>query len=99
MREDSFPSLKSVAREAGVSPRSLQRHLAESGWSFSGLAWESRLLLARDLLSDRSVRTIDIAFELGYRDSGNFTRASRRWTGVSPTEFRRSQLGMGAGSR
>jgi hypothetical protein len=41
------------------------------------------------LLADRTLRVIDVSTELGYGDSANFTRAFRRWTGVSPQVFRR----------
>ena len=76
----------------GVSPRSLQRRLAELNTTFSELVARTRLSQARDLLRDPVVKTIDVAFALGYSNPGNFTRAFRRWTGVSPREFRKSSV-------
>src|SRR5262245_6318699 len=35
----------------------------------------------------------DIAGVLGYTDPGHFTRAFRRWTGLTPREFRRRPRG------
>ncbi|HET6303220.1 MAG TPA: helix-turn-helix domain-containing protein [Myxococcota bacterium] len=41
------------------------------------------------MLRDPGVKIIEISAQLGYRDSANFTRAFRRWTGVAPQVFRR----------
>jgi AraC-like DNA-binding protein len=35
----------------------------------------------------------EVTFLLGFTDTSNFTRAFKRWTGVSPTEFRSSDNG------
>jgi AraC-like DNA-binding protein len=84
------PNLRRVADAAGTSGRSLQRRLAESGVTFSEIAARTRLSHARGLLRDPAVKIIDVGFELGYSDPANFTRAFRRWTGVSPREFRQA---------
>lgn len=82
-------SLGGLARAAGASERSLQRRLAESGCSYARLADEVRSDAARRLLQDLDARVTDVALELGYTDSANFTRAFRRWTGMPPLAFRR----------
>ena len=81
-------TLNRVAAAAGTSARSLQRRFAASNVTFSDFVARTRLSHARDLLRDPEVKTIDVAFELGYSDPANFTRAFRRWTGVSPREYR-----------
>jgi AraC-like DNA-binding protein len=83
--------LAAAADAAGLSARSLQRRLAEVGLRFGGLLAEARLEAARSLLRDPRRRVIDVSAELGYNDSANFTRAFRRWSGVAPQQFRRSQ--------
>ena len=74
----------------GTSRRTLQRHLAECGYTFSILLRRARLAVATGKLNDPSVKLIEIAFELGYTDPSHFSKAFRRWTGSSPREYRRS---------
>jgi AraC-like DNA-binding protein len=84
------PKLAVAAEMSGMSARSLQRRLHESRLDFGRLVEEARLESARRLLEEPERKIIDVAAELGYTDSANFTRAFRRWTGVSPREFRRT---------
>ncbi|UIE40323.1 helix-turn-helix domain-containing protein [Leptodesmis sichuanensis] len=44
------------------------------------------------LLQDPTNHIIDIAFDLGYTDAANFSKAFKRWTGNSPREFRKLHL-------
>ena len=79
-----------MAEAAGTSARSLQRRLAASGLRFGRLVDEARFQAASRLLRDPSIRIVDVSAELGYTDAANFTRAFRRWAGVSPLSFRRA---------
>ena len=72
----------------GMSVRTLQRRLAETGVSYSDLVDEVRLASALTLIDDRSIRLSDVARRLGYADAANFDRAFRRWTGFSPSQVR-----------
>lgn len=83
------PSLERAADALGWSARTLQRHLAEGGTSFSHLLDEVRLLNARELIR-RQEKISDVAARLGYADAGSFTRAFERWTGMSPRQYRKS---------
>lgn len=72
----------------GMSVRTLQRRLAETGVSYSDLVDEVRLASALTLIDDRSIRLSEISRKLGYADAANFDRAFRRWTGFSPSQVR-----------
>lgn len=87
-----YPSLAIAAEAAGVSVRTLQRRLEDHQLNYSQLVEKIRFEQAVKLLQDSNHPLIDIAFELGYTDAANFTRAFKRWTGVSPREFRRLHL-------
>lgn len=82
--------LSDIAEAVGMHPRTLQRRLAESQEEYSDLLAEVRFEAALRLLSDPNIRVIDVAYELGYTDPANFTRAFRQWTGQRPSEFRRA---------
>lgn len=85
---DGYPDISVAAEAAGTSIRSLQRRLAEEHLNYSHLVEQVRFDRALHLLYDPSIQLIDVAAELGYTDASNFTRAFKRWTGVSPREFR-----------
>lgn len=82
------PDISLVAAAAGLSVRSLQRHLAEAGLTYSKLVDQVRFNRAVALLHQPDVKLLEVATELGYTDPANFARAFRRWAGVSPREYR-----------
>ncbi len=84
------PSLVSVARKLKVSERTLRRRLAQQALSFRGLLDELRAQLAVRYLRETSMNNDDIADAIGFRDTANFRHAFRRWTGRSPSAFRRA---------
>jgi AraC-like DNA-binding protein len=87
------PRIEVVARAARCSVRTLQRRLHETGLSYSRLVEEVRLSAAADKIRQTSHKLVDIAFDAGYSDQANFTRAFRRWAGVPPSQFRRQSAG------
>jgi len=99
----SFPDRQSqigwIASAAGLSVRTLQRRLADHGLDCSALIDRARFDHAQHLLRDPCRKLIDIAYDLGYTDASSFTRAFRRWTGTTPTTFRRMHLGVGCSRR
>ncbi|HIK15332.1 MAG TPA: helix-turn-helix domain-containing protein [Leptolyngbyaceae cyanobacterium M33_DOE_097] len=86
------PSLRFAAEAAGISVRTFQRRLENNNLNYSQLVEQVRFDQAVKLLQDPTNQLIDVAFDLGYSDAANFTRAFKRWTGISPREFRRLHL-------
>jgi AraC-like DNA-binding protein len=86
------PALGEAARALAMSPRTLQRRLAEQGVSYHDVLDEARRDAAlRSLAAHR--RTLrDAAEAAGFRDQKSFRRAFRRWTGSSPTTYQRAPL-------
>ncbi len=76
-----------VARELGMSPRTLARRLDSLGTSFGQILDGVRHQLALRYLGEPDARTSQIAYLLGYSEPSAFNHAFRRWTGVSPSEF------------
>jgi AraC-like DNA-binding protein len=92
----SFPTAPRIGLTAaaiGISVRGLQRRLAEAGMSYERLVVQSRFATATQLLQNTDATVLDVALDAGYSDHAHFTRAFRRWTGMSPSEFRRTRRG------
>ena len=86
----SMPLTLDVTAEiTGITPRTLQRRLSESGMTYQQVIEQLRFETALPMLLDQGLNITAIAFELGYSDSAHFTRAFRRWAGMSPSEYRR----------
>ena len=80
-------SLERTAELLSLHPRTLNRRLAEAGCTFQGLVEEVRSGLARQLLGNTAMSVSQIAAALNYAETSAFTRAFRRWTGLSPTAW------------
>ena len=74
-------TIDDVAKKLGYSKRSLQRKLQEEDTNFQKQLNHTRELLARTYLANTDMTTEDIAFLLGYQESGSFLRAFTVWTG------------------
>lgn len=78
-----------VAQALHVSPRTLHRKLEEQGGSFRQLLEDSQRDLAFSYIRQEHLSLGEISFLLGFSSSSNFSRAFKRWTGMSPKEYRR----------
>jgi AraC-like DNA-binding protein len=76
-----------VAKELGMSQRTMARRLTDLGTSFGQILEEVRRQLAYRYLDDPNVRASQVAYLLGYSEPSAFNHAFRRWTGVSPSKF------------
>ncbi|KAA0974246.1 AraC family transcriptional regulator [Pseudomonas sp. ANT_J28] len=77
-----------VASALCMSPTKLQLKLSQRGTHFQQLLDDTRKELACSYLSQASRPVTEITFLLGFSDTSNFTRAFKRWTGLSPTDYR-----------
>lgn len=84
-----MPSLEEMADVFHLTPRTLRRRLVESGTTYRDLVEDVRQTLAVTMLQDRRNSLQDIAAQLGYQDASSFTTAFRRWTGLTPSAYRR----------
>jgi AraC-like DNA-binding protein len=83
-----MPSLPVIARELRMSPRTLKRKLASHGTTYTAIRDDMRRQRALLLLDNRQLSVGEIAAKLGYSELPNFTRAFRKWTGVTPIAYR-----------
>lgn len=87
-----YPSLEVLASLLNVCSRTLNRHLTKDGSSFRAMVNEVRHRKACRWLRDTEHSVSDIAFELGYEDAANFSRAFKAMAGQSPLKFRQGRL-------
>jgi AraC-like DNA-binding protein len=88
---DTIPRLAHVARSLTVSVRTLQLRLAAEGKQFAALAETVQRDRALALLSQSGLAITVIATLSGFATPSAFTRAVRRWTATTPTQYRKSQ--------
>ena len=82
------PALEEVADKMGLSSWSLQRRLREEGMSFSALVDKVRCEMATHYLQQKQLSISEMALLLGYSEVSAFSRAFRRWFGISPRQWR-----------
>ncbi|WP_193164512.1 AraC family transcriptional regulator [Microbulbifer hainanensis] len=82
-------SLKFVAMQLGINPRTLQRRLAEASLVFEDLLDQVRRERADFYLAEPDMPAAQIAGLVGYSDQSSFNRACRRWFARTPMERRR----------
>jgi AraC-like DNA-binding protein len=85
------PTDLDIAKSLHMSRRTLQRKLAEADLTYQQLVDDTRRDLALRYIEDPARSITEITFLLGLSGQSAFTRAFRRWTGVSPTEYRAGQ--------
>ena len=81
------PTEEAAARSLGMSLRNLQRRLQEEGTTYREALQEARREMARSYLDEGHASVTEIAFLLGFADTSSFSRAFRRWTGLSPRAY------------
>jgi AraC-like DNA-binding protein len=82
-------TMADVAQALSLSERSLQRHLAASGRSYSAIANAAAAATATALLESHRLSIKQTAHEMGFSEPSSFHRAFKRWTGKTPSAFRR----------
>lgn len=83
------PPIAAIAGVVNMSVRTFQRRLGASGRTYKMLIDEVRLAEARRALGASNMPLKAIAFDLGFAEQASFTRAFRRWTGQSPSAYRK----------
>ena len=84
-----IPSINQIGDHLGMSNRTLTRRLSENGVTFRDLIKKTQEGVSKQLLKESSRSIAEIAFETGFSEQSAFNRAFKRWTGLSPLEFRK----------
>jgi AraC-like DNA-binding protein len=86
-------SLEQTARQLGIGARVLRRRLTEEGASFRGLVDDARRRVACEALLQSESSILHTAESLGFSEPSAFFRAFKRWTGLTPSQYRRTSMG------
>lgn len=82
-----------VASQLNVSRRTLARQLQREGTTFSALLSDVQRDLSEQWVPTRELTTVEIASKVGYSSAQGFRRAFKRWTGMTPVQYRKRERG------
>ena len=86
-------SLQTTSEQVGLSAGYFSKLYKEkTGYNFSDYLLKAKMYRAMQLLGDVRQRIYEVAFQVGYKNPKNFSRAFRQYFGVSPTEYREGKL-------
>lgn len=85
---DALP-LKIVAESFGRTPETIRRKLKDEGSSYAEIKESVRHDMAIYLLKKTDTPINQIALNVGFSDSSTFNRAFKKWTGLTPGDYRR----------
>ena len=81
-------TMPSLARQLDVHPKTLERRLAAEDNSFERIRDDVRYAVARDLLALTDLQVSEVAIALSFATHSAFDHAFRRWSGMSPSDWR-----------
>lgn len=80
-----------VARMFFMSQRTFNRRLKSRGTNYRSIRDEVKMEVAALRLTECDWKVTDVAYELGYKCPSNFVKAFKRWSGLTPGRYKRSQ--------
>lgn len=83
-----LPSLETVAEALHMSPQTLRRRLKDEGTSYQKLKDQLRRDMALYYLDQPAVSIQDISEKLGFAEPSTFHRAFKKWTNMTPGDYR-----------
>lgn len=86
-------TLDSVAERLDIKPRTLRTRLTEAETSFNQVLADFRYRLARQLLATTDESIDEIVYLTGFSEPSTFYRAFKRWSGMTPIEYRKAAKG------
>lgn len=89
-------TLDAVATRLDIKPRTLRTRLTEAETSFNQVLADFRYRLARQLLATTDESIDEIVYLTGFSEPSTFYRAFKRWSGMTPIEYRKTAQGKDA---
>jgi len=82
-------SMEQIAAMLRIHRRTLDRRLQEQGVQYGELLESVKHDIARQLLRDTDLQVQQVAEALHFSSAANFATAFRRWSAMTPSEYRR----------
>lgn len=85
-----IPSIHYVSDLTAMSNRTLTRRLSEAGVTYRDLVKRTQEKIAKAMLRKNTESIGEIAFLTGFSEQSAFNRAFKKWTDLTPSEFRKN---------
>ena len=85
---DGFPSFETISGALNMSAPTLRRRLKREGTTFQQLKDDSRCEVASLYLERPELSINEVALQMGFTDPSAFHRSFKKWTGMTPGQFR-----------
>ena len=86
-------TIEDIAASLGISSRTLQRNLTAEGTKFNQELQNVQKILAFSYFKNPEMKTEDVSYLLGYSEVSSFSRAFKKWTGQTISEYRAQHQG------
>jgi len=86
--EEKIPDIAAAADEFNISVSALKKRLLREGLNYSALCDAVKKDQAVKMLANSSIQVKEIYIKLNFASSSAFNRAFKRWTNMTPTEYR-----------
>jgi len=83
-----IPSQSKIAELMGLSGRTLRRKLSREGLRYAELLEHAQQAMATQYLASTTLSIGAISYMVGYSEPSNFTRSFKKWTNLTPNDFR-----------
>jgi len=87
-KDAKIPDLSSAANEFNISVSTLKKRLMNEGLNYSSICDSVRKNIALKMMSSPATQVKEIYIKLNFASSSAFNRAFKRWTNMTPTEYR-----------
>jgi len=87
-KEEKIPDISSAASKFNISVSTLKKRLMDEGSNYSAICDSVRKSTALKMMSIPAIQVKEIYIKLNFASSSAFNRAFKRWTNMTPTEYR-----------
>jgi AraC-like DNA-binding protein len=88
---EGFPSFDTISSALNMSAPTLRRRLKREGTTFQTLKDDARCEAAKLCLDRHELSINEVALQMGFTDPSAFHRSFKKWTGMTPGQYRQRE--------